>query len=420
MLAAILSTAAFTACSDSTAWIGDEADDKDKDDASKSESFEQYEDLSPEEVYEALLEAKDYVLTTTMTRTYESESSSATYQMEKDGDLIQATQSYQSDSGSESETRYFDLDNKISYVQEDGKWVISDTESSELMSLETLIERMVQGEAELMFEDDNYHPYDKTAGYLATNDAIEEAMGDATDEYAFTLSMTPNDTVYTYLFSAIGDEATTVMKFEVTFQSVSVTLPEVQSADNDSAVTDNNSEQTQNPDNKPSQPIIEYPSTDLYNRLLATENVITTLTCKLNGHVYSEYNLIKDGNLIKQYSFGEDAYFDLTERYVYSYSDGTWKRESIGDVFTWEFFLVEAGLAQDWWGFRYELFDAYSAEAGGQPLSEAAASTYRVTDALYQYDAATNTYLFTYTMSPYDFTISICFTNTSVVLPNVG
>ena len=380
------------------------------------ENNQGYDGLSPEGVYNAMLEADDYIAVATITRTYNGETATATLKAEKDDHRVRLSETYNSADGSESETFYCDLSAKHWYQQSDGIWLYTSND----YTIQDLLKNLTQSSHELLFEDDHYHEYNETAGYLAKAEALAEHFEDSSEGITYTLSMTPGEDVYTFLISGITEEITMVLELKITFQSVSVTLPEAGTPESGSPDIDDKPVQTQDPDDKPSQPTVNYPSTDIYQRLLEVDNVVINTSYKLNKVSKGNSDLIKDGHLILRNNYNVESYIDLNDRVSYRYSDGNWVLQDIDNGINWEFFLDSVGLSKDWWGFQYELFDSYSEEAGGMPLSEAAAATYRVEDALFRYDADTDTYIFTYTMSPYDYTFSISFTDTAVTIPVVG
>lgn len=227
LTAGLLSLALFTAC---------ESDDVAKTTTAATQSGDPatYEGMTPEEVYDTLLQAEDFVFITVMDRQVTGANISMTYMLEKDGNTLRYTvrQDAEDDTYDNSSVVYMDLQEDICIAPSGDEWYVLD--ESEEISIASLVENSAP--ASLLFDSGNY---DVSGGkYTLTQDALLTMIGSTTA----TVSGQMTSHGDTYTFKVITEEAgnTVTMTTTVLFRSVGVEMPEysVSGAQSGSALPD--------------------------------------------------------------------------------------------------------------------------------------------------------------------------------------
>jgi len=216
----------------------DESDDSNK----EQSKFDQYKKLSPEEIYEALLEANEYTVCTTVSMKKSGKLvQKIVYNLDKDHNKLKAKMANQSGENDPIERlSYCDLENNYVYVQSDDKWNVR----SDVTDLDEVLEDIAP--KDLLFKKENYGEYDSTnRNYPFLAEAIASEFGE--EGLTCSGSMTRKGTTYTFVISANKDDAFQDVNIVIEFKNVSVKLPEA-----DIPATQTNSVSADQ-NNKPSQ-----------------------------------------------------------------------------------------------------------------------------------------------------------------------
>ncbi|MBO5777955.1 MAG: hypothetical protein J6R82_00140 [Clostridia bacterium] len=217
LLAGLVLCATLFACDDGFDWSEEEEDDEEE-----SESFDQYKKLSPEELWNALMEAKDYTISIQVSRTMNEQSGENNIFVEKDGGKVKLTGSATTpDGASYDNLAYCDLDKQTFYEQlSDGTW---DVEQDEDITLEVMLKDEL--ETSFLFLADLYGEYNAdTRSYPMIAEKLIAAM-DAPEDTIASGSMTRNGTTYTFIIETEQGGTRQTVEYIFTFQSVTVKFP---------------------------------------------------------------------------------------------------------------------------------------------------------------------------------------------------
>ena len=406
---------------------------------------QRYDGLTPEGVYQALLQADDFTAIVTMHRTIYGESATGTLKMEKDGNLFRLGETYQSADESETDTTYYDLNTRYWYEQSDEEWIYV----TEDFTLQSLLENLTQDSVGLLFEDDHYHPYNAVAGYLAKTESLKKFFENGPEGAAYTMSMTPSEEGYTYLLSIIATDQSLTMELKVSFSAVSVDLPDaeplpstgesnkedsknpVNPDENGSATPDNTDpspdhkeegkeEGTVAPQPSPSpSPVAGFLSpSDLYKAVYSAEELALDVLIGDNG-----YSVEKTGDLalVTRIANGEavsSIYYDLESGYSYNYLNDRWNENYA--AYDWPSLLQQLELTSSAYLFRDGYFESFentdatlSVEDKLLQDSDIASATWKRTDGIYVFtetDTAGNTVSYVFRLNE----------DTDVVLPDMN
>lgn len=187
--------------------------------SSQDGDSEAYENLTPQQVYETLLQAEDFVFLTVMDRQVTGATINMTYMLEKDGDTLRYTvyQDAEDDTYDVNSVIYIDLGKNICIAPSGDEWYV--LEDSESFSVAALIENCTP--ADLLFDSQNYTVSD--GNYTLSRDAILNMIGSTTA----TVSGAMRSEGDTYTFEVITEEATNVitMTTKVIFRNVGIEMP---------------------------------------------------------------------------------------------------------------------------------------------------------------------------------------------------
>ena len=362
VLAGLLSVSVLLACSDES------SSEDDEDEKEENTEFAEYEDLTPEEVWDALDTAEQVQIT--LSRFNGTQST-----ILKDGDNAKFDPN--------GAVIYYDYQNGKEYIpNEDG----SHSAQYLLYSWTELLDQEVknnffksQGLA-FFLEDDWYE--DSGSLYSATEDTLSGIEMDCESISAY---MKDKGTTYTFVCEMVvnGEEQTAKCKIE--FKEVSVKLPSSNSSDTPANTTTNppvtnppvtNPPVTNPPvTNPPVSPETEEPSVEipagvktpyaLYTDLLNANNATISLKFTDNGITYN-YSFEKDGNVFlseQRYSgTTSTVYHDNDAERRYFQDNGQWYYQS--DTMNWSALLSE--------------------------ISNIMKGTFHATDSYYTYNAAMN------------------------------
>lgn len=343
LMAGMMITASLFACSDN----GSEPDDDDKEEESEK-SFDEYKKLSPEEVFEALEDAEQFVFKFVQ----ESEDEKFTVTFERDGDAAK----FSSKDDSDDETViYFDVKEGIKYTEdEDGKYEAASGEGNKWEGLydELLDEFIRDNRLDFLMSDDSYEKEGST--YTLVEDAFEELFENSMVESAEGY-MERSLTEYVFVFNAENEEGDEFeFKYTISFEETSVKLPEAEIEDEgededgddsnggESSVETRAPVTTAKPETtaKPVEP--EVPDVldedDLEEGMLSPEALYDELSDigKLTFRATSTtddgtvrvimLNKYNDSIKIEETADGETAvyYFDFDKKLQYFEMDGTW------------------------------------------------------------------------------------------------
>ncbi|MBQ7324908.1 MAG: hypothetical protein IJW98_04120 [Clostridia bacterium] len=225
LMAGLVLSAALLSCDDGYDWSEEEDGD---DDEEQSESSSQYKNLTPEELWDAILEAKDFTIVMEGTRTGSNPTSIVTYTINKDGGKLMIAMKNQTDYTIHRKA-YFDLENHLAYQEDDnGQWTYQEQEDLEL---DDLLDDLLP--VDLLFEKSSYEEYDPENGIyvMKSREIAEEVAGDAGLTCQGELKV--QGSTYTFIYSA--EEEPFKLEFTVTieFQSEIVKLPDAKPAENE-------------------------------------------------------------------------------------------------------------------------------------------------------------------------------------------
>lgn len=341
-----------------------QADGNHNSDSNGSNDFD-YTNLTPEAVYQAMLVANSrFTATATFSRSASGSSDSAKLSIEKDTNVFRLTES----AGSYTDILYYDLNTHYWYEQSDGEWVYE----TEEFTTEDLLAMLTQDTGSLLFEDDNYHPYNTTAGYLAKTDALNAFFEGSADQVVCTLSMTPGEDGYTYLLSVIADEIVQLMELKISFTVESFTLPdaepmpstdETNQSGTNSGITSGNAtsekeesqpnykeEETQ-PETTTPSPAADYlPPSDLFKTVAAADEIVLNVMIDNAGYsVQKTADLALVTRIVNGASVSS-IYYDLESGYSYSYLNDRWNENYV--AYDWASLLQQLGLTASSYLFR--------------------------------------------------------------------
>ncbi|MBQ8382402.1 MAG: hypothetical protein IJX47_04260 [Clostridia bacterium] len=178
-----------------------------------------YEGLTPEQVYDTLLQTEDFVFITVMDRKVTGATISMTYMLEKDGDTLRYTvyQDAEDDTYDVNSVIYIDLKENICIAPSGDEWYV--LEESEDISVKALVDNCTP--VDLLFDNGNYSV--SGGRYILTEDAILTAIGSTTA----TVSGKMTADGESYSFEVVTEEAgnTVTMTTKVLLRNVSVEMP---------------------------------------------------------------------------------------------------------------------------------------------------------------------------------------------------
>lgn len=325
LLAGLLSVSTFLACSDSGFGIGE-------DDEKESTDFSDYEDLSPEEVLDALEDAPQLKITLKYTDGSEKT-------ITKDGKKAKLD--------AHGSIVYFDYKNELQYTPDaNGSYSTESWESDweDLLSQE-LAENFFQGQNIAFFLDkDSYEDEDDDV-FSISDDVLEDAYD--TDEVDVKAYMEREDTTYTFVCKVDDGEGKTTTKCEIEFNDFTVKLPDAEGPSNTGVerpitttaqtpstmppVTQPPPATTQKPET--TVPTPEFPENvatpeELYESLLNATDATISLKYSVDGVTY-QVSVEKDGSVYSERIYASNAesdyicYYD--EYYLYEQgNDGNW------------------------------------------------------------------------------------------------
>jgi hypothetical protein len=229
LLAGLLLTTSLFACDSGNDW----ADEDEDEDEEQSESSSQYKNLTPEEVGEALLEAKNFTIVMEGVRTIGNASITATYTITKNGDLIKMHLKQATPSEAYEKSAYYDLKEQNAYEENNGEWIYAKQEN---LDLENMLSDLIP--VHLLFDKDCYDVYDPEKKEYVLNPAeVSDEM--TADETAIGKGeMTSQRGIYTFDLSA--EQGTNQIKYTINIQFTAdnVKLPDAKPANQGEASPD--------------------------------------------------------------------------------------------------------------------------------------------------------------------------------------
>ena len=363
LMAGLMLSATLLACD--SAYTG-----SDDDDDEEEESFDEYKKLSPEEVGEALEDAKDYTVHTVWAYHYNGQNIRREYALDKDGNKLKLYLSTEGGDGElRKETQYGDLKKNYVYLLgEDNRWVAESTE----IDLEDTLEEIAP--VELFFDDENYGEYDSDAhSYPLNEEDVRNFVNEEAEEGSASGSMTRKSTTYTFTASVQqGEEAYQTIETVIRFKSVSVDLPKVDLPDEEDkdqpsvddqkpAVTDDvpSTPQPQPPVEEPDhpQPPVEEPEepslpvpdspSEVYERLFHADSAHYSIAIySADNSVNQTLDILKNGDILLVTLFSGAntmrSYMDLGTGYLYTLDEnGDWCKEYSESVVSWETLILQ-------------------------------------------------------------------------------
>lgn len=368
-LAGVLLTTSLAACGGDASSSDDDDDeeqsekdngdkDNDKDNNNDNEDdgkFDAYKDLSPTELYEALLNAPNYTLSSEAENTYDGETEKMTYLFEKDGDLLKMEVEGQG-------TMYIDFKEKVGYAKNfEDEWSVLE----DAPEYETFLNRATGMNASDLLNDDYYDS--KDGKYTMTADAFAEISGEDAEGSA---TIEVDGTTYTIKLEGRADGMGSIYEIKIEFKSTSVKLPAEVNNGNNNGNTEqpdnngnngNNNGNTEQPDNNGNTDELYSPE-DIYNKLVRSENafvVLETHEDTPDDYIVTQYHIMRDGNHVELYTYEDSeewgtytdvAYFDLDTDLYYYEMDGEWYYDEFGQDFEWEDIIqMMLGANVDYW-----------------------------------------------------------------------
>ena len=222
LLAGLMLSAALLACNDSSSWSDDE--DEDDEDEEQSESFDEYKNLSPQELADALKECPSYKITATLhAYEYGEQVGERNETIQKQNDWVKVeTVKKPAHSDPTTQTAYYDLERFVSYYSnENGGWdhYVSNGE----LKLIAIFEKSFP--AELLINPEVYGEYDsETKSYPMLPEKMVEILNGG-DQMSASGSMSPSGTTYTFELVAEQDPFRQTFTIVIEFKSVQVKLP---------------------------------------------------------------------------------------------------------------------------------------------------------------------------------------------------
>jgi hypothetical protein len=227
LMAGLLLSATLIACDDGYDWSEEEDGD---DDEEQSESSSQYKNLTPEELWDAILEAKDFTVVMEGSSQKGEIKAKVTYTIAKDGDKLQLTMERTNGDNSNKQTAYYDLKNNLAYEEVDGQWYYEEGDEED-SDLSDLLDDLIP--VDLLFDKKCYKTEDYENGdYVMRANAIAEELG-APEDITCQGEMTSKSSTYTFTISAANDEQSLEYVITVKFKSDSIQLPDAKPVENE-------------------------------------------------------------------------------------------------------------------------------------------------------------------------------------------
>lgn len=203
----------------------DEAQDDDEEQSEKEESGKKTDKskykLSPEEVYDELLEAEEVGFSFETTISLDGESMTTAVSIDRDGDKMKSTLS---DGVDELFTSYSDMAEGKEYYEEAGQWYWTATaeEVTWEEGIRTTFEDSGMDLKTLFFDDDSYDK--KGSKYTIKEDVIAEVLGAPDGEIEG--SMESDKATYNFLATYSEGDTWIGIAIEVVFEDKTIELPE--------------------------------------------------------------------------------------------------------------------------------------------------------------------------------------------------
>ena len=226
LMAGLLLSAALLSCDDGYDWSEEEDGD---DDEEQSESSSQYKNLTPEELWDAILDADEFTFEMVAIRKNGDDAATSTCTVFKDGDLLKCEIVTKYGEETSTQTAYFDLKNNLDYEEEDGQWYYSEGKDEEA-DLSDLLDDVCP--VDLLFDKDCYEAESENSEYIMLPDAIREELN-APGEVECEGKMTSKGSVYTFIFSASDEAHAIEYTITVKFKSDTIKLPDAKPAENE-------------------------------------------------------------------------------------------------------------------------------------------------------------------------------------------
>lgn len=211
LMAGLLVSASIAACGEVAV---DNSDDDDDEKEEESIDLSEYEDLAPEEVIEALEDAKEVKIT------IEIVEQEVSVELLRDGNAVKVT--------SDEITAYADVKKGIFYEEDDdGNWQTQEDSDYEWSGLMTNFVENAEIRFDLFAEDNYTVDGDRY-------DIDEDLLADAYDGYEASLYMKRNGTKYSFVLKLIDPdtEEESTIKYTIEFKDCTVKLPKTDEDEN--------------------------------------------------------------------------------------------------------------------------------------------------------------------------------------------
>lgn len=229
LMAGLVLSATLVACDDGYDWAeDDDDDDEEQSDSDPNSDFSsKFENLTPEEILNELLETKDFTIEMKGVSSIIASPSVVTYTICKNGGKLRISMISQTDYKVERKA-YFDLDEHIAYEEEDnGEWIYQKQEDLELSDL---LGDLIP--VDLLFDKDSYETYDPENGQFIMKPEVVSDEMTGSEEVTGKGEMTSQEGTYTFTFSVEQGTKKIEYTLTVTFTSDTVTLPDAKPFEN--------------------------------------------------------------------------------------------------------------------------------------------------------------------------------------------
>lgn len=429
LLAGLTSLSLLLSCTQSDEPTGDNTNDPNHNNA--TDPFAVYEDLSPEEVYQALFITSEVRLSIESEGRTGGNSGKTVRTATKEDHKLELYSASLYNGDTYESTQYADLDAHKSYTELEGnKWWVSDLSDED--TWESLIISLTTG-FELLFEDDHYtagiNRYDMTDAALAqmvdeSEGYFEQTFG---EDYSLKIYMTSDDSTYTFTCraSSADGESYTTTKVLVSFVDVSVTLPSGDSvvsgqpggAEEDDPPALNpppddpdhpdDPDYPDDPEQDPSvPPVVVEPDwltpSAFYEELIRDDHLTIELvhTDPDGNHTLGEF--VRDGQLVSSILLDgnrmpiSSIYYDLDRQLQYLSGEEGWYSEALESGTTWRDMVGQLNALCDGLLTLDDTLYVYDSEFDIYHLSDDAAERQGVDWANFSYDDEIDCYTYNY------------------------
>lgn len=196
------------------------------------ENMSPYADLSPEELYQELLEGEDYIAVAQLDTKKVQSKEMLRKILHKDEDCLFIRTEASDGKATTRKTDYADLGAALRYTQEEGKWVCADGKGGREGLTDALNELLTISEkipAAQLLVDKNYGKPDENGTAILTESALKTVFGENKSEVTYTKAQEDGAYVYTLSAMVVEKGVRYTLTFSVRFVDTTVDLPELKS-----------------------------------------------------------------------------------------------------------------------------------------------------------------------------------------------